>query len=246
MRKELKMAVSILLAGITFVASVTAQADEAEIKANMLKQYPEIKIRSVTKAPIAGLWEVFADGQIFYTDAKADYMIMDGTLVEVSRRANVTDERLQKLNMIKFSDLPLEMAIKEVKGSGARKLAVFTDPDCPYCRQLQQELTNVNNVTIYYFLFPIVGLHPNAPEIARQIWCSPNRTQAWLDYMATRVKPTAPSTCDTPVDKIVAFGQSKSINGTPAIIFANGQRVPGAIGAAQIEQILATAQVKQP
>ncbi len=233
MRKVIKVMALMAFVG----ASFQAHADEAGVKAALQKRYPDVKVESVSKTPLPGLYEVYTGGQIIYTDEQARYRVF-GPILDDVRNVNVTEERIGKLTAINFETLPLDLAIKQVKGNGARKLAVFTDPDCPYCRELQKNLEGVSNVTIYYFLFPIVNLHPNAMEISRSVWCSPDRTQAWLDYMATAAKPKAAGTCNTPVDKITAFGRSRGINSTPTLILADGQRVSGALPAAQLEQRL--------
>jgi thiol:disulfide interchange protein DsbC len=170
-------------------------------------------------------------------DEKVDYVI-DGEIISTKTMTNLTKQRKQKLSAIPFNDLPLELAFKRVKGKGERKLAVFSDPDCPFCKRIEGDLAKLDNVTIYMFLYPIEGLHPGAPEVAKRIWCSPDKIKAWDEYMTSKVRPSAASTCDNPVDKIVEYGRKKNINGTPTLIFANGDRVPGAISAAQIEALL--------
>jgi thiol:disulfide interchange protein DsbC len=170
-------------------------------------------------------------------DEKVDYVI-DGEIISTKTMTNLTKQRKQKLSAIPFNDLPLDLAFKRVKGKGERKLAVFSDPDCPFCKRVEGDLAKLDNVTIYMFLYPIEGLHPGAPEVAKRIWCSPDKVKAWDDYMGSKVRPTAAPTCDNPVDKIVEYGRKKNINGTPTLIFANGDRVPGAISAAQIEALL--------
>lgn len=228
-----------LITAVLLLAAGSAHAGEAEVKAAWQKRYPEYPVRSVTKTPVPGIWEIYVGDHILYSNDDVSYLF-DGILVETAHRTNLTEDRMQTLNFVKFKDLPFDMAIKQVKGNGSRKMAVFTDPDCPYCRQIQKEIANVDNVTIYYFLFPIEGLHPNAPTMAKAIWCAPDRQQAWLDYMANQTKPAAAvASCNSPVDKIIAYGRDKNINGTPTLFFEAGdQRIASALTVAQLEQFL--------
>lgn len=221
--------------------SLSAHADQDAIKAALLKQYPQINIKSITPTPIPGVWEVFANGQILYSDDTGNYLFINASLVDTSKKENLTDARLAQLTAVKFGDLPLQYALKQVKGDGSRSLAIFVDPDCPYCQQLQHELESINNVTIYYLLFPLGQLHPNAPALAHSIWCSKDRQQAWLDYTLKHVKPTAKGDCDNPLDKIAAYGDSIGVNGTPTLVFENGQKLASYIPAADLEKLLKAA-----
>jgi len=225
------------------VASV-AGANENAVRKAFAAKLPDYPVQSVTKLPYLGLYEVVLAGeevQIVYVDEKVDYVIAGDILAtqKNSKLKNLTGERRQKLSAIPFDELPLEHAFKRVKGKGERKLAVFSDPDCPWCRKLETELAKLENVTVYMFLYPIESLHPEAPEISRQIWCSPDRLKAWDDYMLRKVKPTASSDCANPVDKVVEFGRKRRMNGTPALVFADGEFVQGYIPADKIEQRLA-------
>ncbi len=236
----LSAALLVLLAG-------AACADESTIRAEIAKKIPKATVESITKTSHLGLYEIVIDGQVVYSDAEFKY-ILNGELIETKDMTNLTaarqqeleDARLKKL-AFPFEKLPFDLAFKKVKGDGSRKLAVFSDPDCPYCKRLEQSLTQLDNVTIYTFLYPLVQLHPKAPEVSRSIWCSPDRAKAWDDYMLRKIAPTAAGNCDNPVDKIVEFGQSKRIGGTPTLFFTDGKRVPGAIPVEQIETLLAKA-----
>jgi thiol:disulfide interchange protein DsbC len=221
---------ALLLGGI-------ACAQEDNVRKGFAAKFPNVAIQSITKLPDLNLYEVVAEGDIYYVDEKVDYVI-DGEIISTKTMTNLTKQRKQKLSAIPFNDLPLDLAFKKVKGKGERKLAVFSDPDCPFCKRVEGDLAKLDNVTIYMFLYPIESLHPGAPEVAKRIWCSPDKIKAWDEYMTSRVRPTAAPTCDNPVDKIVDYGRKKNINGTPTLIFANGDRVPGAISAAQIETLL--------
>lgn len=225
-------------------ASGIAGASEATVKAALQKKYPQVPVDTVTRTPLTGIYEVYSNGQLIYTDEKVDYLFINGSMVDVARKVNLTEERMNRLTAIKFDQLPLNLAFKKVKGKGERKLAIFSDPDCPFCKRIEGELTKVDNVTIYTFLFPIAGLHPEATERAKRIWCSADKVKAWDDLMQRGVMPVAAPTCENPVDRLVEFGNRNRINGTPTMFFADGMRVAGAIPAEQIEQRLAAAQGK--
>jgi thiol:disulfide interchange protein DsbC len=216
--------------------SAAAQANEALVRKNMQARYPGITVESVARTPLPGIYEVFANGIILYTDEKVNYLIAEGRLVDVNTRTDLTAERLRKLQAIAFGTLPLNDSFTMVRGSGKRKVAYFADPNCGYCKRFEQELLNVNDITVHVFLYPI--LSPDSVEKARSVWCSKDRTKAWVDWMQKGVPPTAASTCDTPVEKIVQYGREKGINGTPTLIFADGSRVPGMLSAADLAKML--------
>jgi thiol:disulfide interchange protein DsbC len=232
-----------VLSSVLLLLSGVACADEASIRAEFLKKYPQANVESITKTPYLGLYEMLVDGEVLYTDPDFNYLIV-GSLIETKTKINLTDARQREIEDKKlkslafpFEQLPFDLAIKKVKGDGSRKVAVFSDPDCPFCRKLEKDIEKVTDVTIYIFLFPIEQLHPKAPEMSRAIWCAPDRVKAWNEYMLKGVVPKSPK-CDNPVEKIVAYGQSKKINGTPTIFFADGKRVPGAIPAERFEELL--------
>jgi thiol:disulfide interchange protein DsbC len=232
-----------VLSAVLLLLSGVACADEASIRAEFLKKYPQANVESITKTPYLGLYEMLVDGEVVYTDPDFNYLIV-GSLIETKTKINLTDARQREIEDKKlkslafpFEQLPFDLAIKKVKGDGSRKVAVFSDPDCPFCRKLEKDIEKVTDVTIYIFLFPIEQLHPKAPEMSRAIWCAPDRLKAWNEYMLKGVVPKSPK-CDNPVEKIVAYGQSKKINGTPTIFFADGKRVPGAIPAERFEELL--------
>ena len=235
-----------VLSSALLLSSGIACADEASIRAEFAKKYPQANIESITKTPYLGLYEMLVDGEVLYTDADFSYLIV-GSIIDTKTRTNLTDARQREIEDKKlksmafpFDQLPFDLAIKKVKGDGSRKVAVFSDPDCPYCRKLEKDIEKVTNVTIYIFLFPIEQLHPKAPEMSRAIWCAPDRVKAWDEYMLKGIAPKS-AKCDNPVDKIVAYGQSKKINGTPTIFFADGKRVPGAIPVERFEELLGKA-----
>ncbi len=213
-----------------------AIADEASVKKAVEAKLGG-KVSGVTKTSYLGLYEVYADGQIIYTDEKVSALLI-GTLIDGKTMKNVTDERMQKLTAIKFSDLPLELAVKQVRGDGKRAFATFEDPNCGYCKKLAKDMAKLDNVTIYTFLYPI--LSPDSLEKSKQIWCSADKAKAWNDWMVDGKAPTGKSDCDTTaVQKTVEAGRKLAINGTPTIFFSDGERVPGAVPVAKIEAKLA-------
>lgn len=214
-----------------------AAANDA-LKKTLQTRFPDLAIDQVNRAPVAGLWEIYADGVIFYADDKGDHVFLNGMLVDTRTRTNLTEERLTRLKTIDFASLPLDLAMKEVKGTGKRKLIVFSDADCPFCRRLEKALVEVTDVTVYTFLYPIDRLHPQANERSRRVWCSPDRLRAWKDLMLDGKNPTASADCENPVARVVALGEKLRVNGTPTLVFPSGRTVPGAIGAKDIERYL--------
>jgi thiol:disulfide interchange protein DsbC len=226
-----------LAAAAVLLAAQTAGADEAFLRKAFTAKFPKAEVQSVTKLPYLGLYEIVVEGEVLYTDENFEYLI-DGNIIATQTMSNLTEQKKRKLSAIPFSDLPLEYAFKKVKGTGERKMAVFSDPDCPFCKRVEGDLAKLDNVTIYMFLYPIESLHPNAPDVSKRIWCSPDKSKAWDDYLLRGIAPSADGKCQNPVDKIVEYGRKKGINGTPTLVFENGARVPGAISAAQIESYL--------
>lgn len=228
------------LVATLFLFVGNALADEAAIRKALVAKFPEAKIASIQKTPYSGLYEVYMDGQLVYADTNAQYIFL-GDVVDLKNRANLTQARLSVLNAVPHSQLPLNNAIKIVKGKGERKLVVFSDVDCPYCRKFEDEIKKVDNITVYTFLFPIEGLHPKAVQISRQIWCAPDKNKAWDDYIGSGKIPTNDGKCDNPINENVALGAKLGINGTPTIILSNGQRIPGMVPAAKLEELMSRA-----
>ncbi len=214
---------------------VQAVADEADIKKSMESKLGT-RVESVTKSGYLGLYEVFADGNIVYTDEKGTAIIV-GPLIDGKTMKNVTEERMKKLTAIKFSELPLDRAIKQVRGDGKRVMATFEDPNCGYCKRLAKELLKLDNVTVYTFLLPI--LSEDSVRKSKQIWCSSDRARAWNDWMIDGKAPAGREDCDTTaISKNQEFGRKLNISGTPTMFFSDGERVPGAMPLARIEQKL--------
>ncbi|HLO62544.1 MAG TPA: DsbC family protein [Azonexus sp.] len=213
-----------------------AIADEADIRKAMEAKLGT-KVESVAKSGYLGLYEVYADGTIFYTDDKVSAIVVGGQMIDAKSMKNVTDERLKKLTAIRFNELPLERAIKQVRGDGKRVLATFEDPNCGYCKRLVKEMLKLDNVTIYTFLLPI--LSEDSVRKSRQIWCMADRAKAWNDWMLDGKAPAGREDCDTSaITKNQEFGRKLNISGTPTLFFGDGERIPGAVPLARIEQKL--------
>jgi thiol:disulfide interchange protein DsbC len=235
----------LVLAGLC--ATLAAHAGEAEIRKNLAAQIPQfVKIEEITKTPMAGLYEVRTNGvEIYYTDEQGNYLLQ-GNLIDVRARKNLTEERVERLSQVAFDKLPLQDAFKIVRGNGKRKLAVFEDPNCGYCKQFERDMKNIDNVTVHLFLYPVLG--PDSTAKSRDIWCSKDKPKAWGDWMTTGVKPEAAAAgCDAAaLQRNIEFGRKYNITGTPTLIFGDGTRAPGAIPSAQVEKMLAAATLAAP
>ncbi len=238
----LKKLVSLSLLG---VFATVAMADEASVKKAVEAAYPRFKVESVTKTGYAGLYEVFMGGQIIYTDEKMTFLIAEGHLVDPKTKKDITGDRLEELTKIDFSSLPLEQAIKVVKGNGSRKLVVFSDVDCPYCKRLEQnELVNITDVTIYTFLYPLQQLHPDAVAKSKSIWCASNRTKAWEDWILNNQLPKSAANCEVPLEKVGELARKIGVVSTPTLIFSDGRRMAGAQPYKEIERAMVAAAKK--
>ena len=225
------------------VLPLHAEVSVDAIKAELAKKMPPGSgpIQSVEKTPYGDLYEVVAGGDIIYTDAKASFIVV-GPLVDLDKKENVTEKRMAELNRIDFKSLPLDRAIKIVRGNGSRKIALFEDPNCGYCKRFERDFQGVTDVTAYVFLFPILA--PDSVDKAKAIWCSSDPAKAWIDAMVHDRLPQKPGTCQTPLEKNVAFGHAKHIQGTPTLIFEDGDRIPGAVSMAELEKRFAQAKAK--
>ena len=228
------------LLGLALTAGVAAQAQEAAIRKNLLERLPTLpKIEEVSKTPMNGLFEVRVSGNdIYYTDADGSFLIQ-GHLIDTRAKKNLTEERMDKLNVVAFDSLPLNDAFTIVRGNGKRKMAVFEDPNCGYCKRFERDMQKVSDVTIHLFLMPILG--PDSSVKSKAVWCAKDKAKAWADMMLRDQKPAAGNCDATALTRNIEFGQQHRITGTPTLIFADGKRVPGAIGAQQVEQYLAQA-----
>ena len=238
----MKLIPSALTLGVAAAAlslGFAAHAQDANLKKNLLERIPQLeKIDEISPTPMSGLYEVRIGTDLFYTDAKGNYLIQ-GELIDTKARRNLTEDRITKLTEIHFKDLPLKDAFTIVRGKGERKLAVFEDPNCGYCKRFERDMQKVDNVTIYMFLYPI--LSPDSAEKSRNIWCAKDKPQAWQDMML-RDKAPAAASCDvTAIQRNLALGKKHKITGTPTLIFEDSSRVPGAISAAEVEKHLTAA-----
>jgi thiol:disulfide interchange protein DsbC len=226
------------LAAVLFVLSGATLADEAAIRKSFAERVPNFpKIDEVTKTPVPGLWEVRVGTEVLYTDDTGNFLI-DGSIVDLRSKANLTEERVAKLTAIDFAKLPLADAMVWKQGTGARKLVVFADPNCGYCKRFERDLNAVKDVTVYTFLLPILG--PDSSEKSKQIWCSKEPTKTWRAWMIDGVAIPKAAACDTAaLERNVALGRKHKVNGTPALVFESGRRVPGALPAAEVEKLLA-------
>lgn len=217
-----------------------ASAQEATLRKNLAERLPQLPaINEVSKTPIPGLFEIRVnDNEIYYSDAEGNYLIQ-GHLIDVRQKRNLTEERVDKLLAIDFKSLPFKDAFTVVRGNGARKMAIFSDPNCGYCKRIERDLARLDNVTIHVFLYPVLG--PGSTEKSKLVWCAKERSQAWLDLMLKDQLPSSAG-CDVQaIQRNLAFGQKLKVQGTPTLFFADGSRVPGAIDLAQIEKQLAAA-----
>ena len=233
--KSIKIAALALLVALGLTAAAFAQ--DSSIRKNLTERLPQMgKIDEVSKTPMPGLFEVRVGTDIYYTDAEGNFLI-HGQLIDAKAQRNLTEERQDKLLAIDFSALPLKDAFTIVRGNGKRKIALFEDPNCGYCKRFERDLMKVDNVTIHLFLYPILGADSEAKS--RNLWCAKDKAKAWQDWML-RDQAAPSASCDSAaLARNVEFGKRHKITGTPMMVFADGSRVAGAVPAAQVEKHLA-------
>jgi thiol:disulfide interchange protein DsbC len=236
MTKNLKhVSISILILGM---ASSVFALNEKQIRTEIQKRLgTSANVRNVTPSPIPGLFEVQVNNEIFYTDSNAKYLIQ-GEMVELASGNNLTTKRQEDINRIKWSELPQAQAFKVVRGNGSRQIAVFSDPNCGYCKRLEKTLQQLDNVTIYNYLIPI--LSADSALKSKQIWCAADQQKVWNDWMLNNLGPSGKSDCANPIDKNLTLAKNYGINGTPTIFFTDGSRFPGAVQLTDIEKKLAS------
>ena len=240
MTKFLSVVIFIItLVSASFIFSGTAQAQaDQQIKTEIQKKLgTNAKVRSVTPAPVSGLYEVLVGNDIFYTDASAKYLIQ-GEIIELASGKNITEQRQADLNRIKWTDLNQANAFKTVRGNGTRQLAIFSDPNCGYCKRLEKSLQQLDNVTIYTYLIPI--LSADSIQKAKQIWCSADSNKTYMDWMINGVAPSGKTDCSNPLDKNLTYAKTYGITGTPTLFFTDGSRFPGAVQVTDIEKKFAS------
>jgi thiol:disulfide interchange protein DsbC len=229
----------IILSVLVVLAFASSYAQEDVIRKNLAERIPKLpKIDEVSKSPMAGLYEIRVGGtDIYYTDSSGSYLI-DGQLIDAKSGKNLTEERMNKLSAIDFKDLPLKDAFVIKRGTGARKIAIFEDPNCSYCKRFEADMQKINHATVYLFLYPILGA--DSTEKSKAIWCSADKGKAWQDWMLNEVPLRGTSKCNTDaLARNVEFGKKHRITGTPTILLADGTRIPGAISSSQLEKMLA-------
>ena len=229
-----------LVTAVLGLIAASAPAQEATIRKNLAERLPNLpKIDEVSKSPVEGLYEVRLGHEVLYTDADGGYLIQ-GQIIDTRARRNLTEERINKLTAIDFATLPLKDAIVYKVGNGKRKIAVFADPNCGYCKRFERDLQAVKDVTVYTFVFP-VPIGPDSDVKSRNIWCSKDRLKTWQDWMLRGVPPPeAGDKCDSAaVARNLEMAHKHRVTGTPARVFEDGTRIPGALNTAQIEQQLA-------
>ena len=231
-----------LLAVFALGLAFAAGAQDAErVRAALKKQLPEVTVDSVRKMAYGNLYEVVVGGDVFYTDTSGAFLLM-GSIIDLKTKENVTELRQRELNRVDFDKLPFENAFKIVRGDGSRKMAMFADPNCGYCKRFERDLLGVNNVTVYVFLYPILAA--DSVEKSKAVWCSADRGKLWIDHMVRDAPIQGDTQCATPIEKNLAFGQSKKIQGTPTMFFQDGDRIPGAVPVAELEKKLVVASAK--
>lgn len=223
--------------GLALLAAAAPAQDVEKIRRNLGERLPLLgKIDEISKTPMPGLFEVRVGMDLFYTDANGNFLL-NGHLIDARQQKNLTEERQEKLLAIPFDQLPLKDAFTMVRGDGKRRIAVFEDPNCPYCKTFERDLQKVDNVTVYMFLYPILG--QDSVDKSRNLWCAKDKAAAWLDWMLRNKQP-AKAECDTAaVMRTVEFGRKHKITGTPTLVLADGSRVAGAVPTAEIEKLLA-------
>ena len=234
---------ALLLAAL---ACTTALADSddvpadvaAKIRATLHERIPELHIDAIHKGPLPGLYELNTGAELLYTNDTGT-LIFAGSVVDTKTRQNLTADRWNTLNAVDFNTLPFDLAIKTVRGDGSRKLAVFADPLCPYCQQLEREMQGITNVTIYTFLYPLETIHPGASVKSVDIWCSKDRSTAWSKWMLQKVEPGDTRCKGAPIETLQALGEKLHIDSTPTMFTVDGKRTRGAIKHNEIEQLLA-------
>ncbi len=222
---------------LSLFAITASHADIKTLQKNLSTQYPEIKVESVNKTPFSDIYEVYMNGRIVYTDEAAKYFFV-GNLIDLKQQKNLTEERERVLSSIDIAKLPLNQAVKHVKGNGSRSIYLFSDPDCPYCQQLEKELQKVDNLTIYLFVNPIARLHPNATQISKQILCAAQPYQSWQNYLINKQQPPAKSDCETSIAQNIALAKQLKVDGTPTFFLQDGSRISGVRSAGEIELLL--------
>jgi thiol:disulfide interchange protein DsbC len=234
------------LAAALFAGGASARDEATVRKAAEAFIGEDMKIDGVARAGFLGLWEVRVatpEGtRLLYTNDEATHFFI-GSVFEGKTQSDLTEQRMRRLNSVRFADLPLNQAFKIVRGKGTRQFAYFSDPRCPYCKKFDQEIVKMDDVTVHVFLLPIIS--PESGPLSRAVWCSPDRAKAWQDLMLNNVRPTANGNCPNPIDRNLELGRKFRVNGTPTLIFVDGQRMSGWRPAPQLSKLLDEAQANK-
>lgn len=227
------------IAATVAITAVAQSPQESTIRSRLVERFPELKkVDEIVRTTMPGVFEVRVGTELYYTDAEATHLIIGGQILDTKTKRNLTEERMARLTAIDFASLPLKDAIVWKTGSGKRRIAVFSDPNCGYCKRFEQDLGKVKDLTVYTFLLPVLG--DDSHDKARAIWCAADRTTVWRDWMVDGLLPPRldGKGCDTPLERNLALGSKHNVRGTPAIVFEDGLRVPGMLNAGQLEKQL--------
>ena len=223
---------TLALAFVSFISTLSL-ANVDTVKTNLMKQHPNLKIENIQATEMKGIYSGSMDGQVVYVGEDTQHILI-GSMFRLSDQKNLTKDLMLKQNSIDWKKLPLQDAVKMVRGNGKRQIAVFSDPNCPYCKQLETELTKLNDVTIYTFIYPI---KTQSIAVSKQVFCEKDPALAWSNLIAKGIQPSSKKTCANPIERNLSLGKSLALNGTPAIIFSNGFKVMGAYPAQEIEKM---------
>ena len=223
---------TLALALASFISTLSL-ANVDTVKTNLTKQHPNLKIENIQATEMKGIYSGSMDGQVVYVGEDTQHILI-GSMFRLSDQKNLTKDLMLKQNSIDWKKLPLQDAVKTVRGNGKRQIAVFSDPNCPYCKQLETELTKLNDVTIYTFIYPI---KTQSIAVSKQVFCEKDPALAWSNLIAKGIQPSSKKTCANPIERNLSLGKSLALNGTPAIIFSNGFKMMGAYPAQEIEKM---------
>ena len=223
---------TLALALASFISTLSL-ANVDTVKTNLTKQHPNLKIENIQATEMKGIYSGSMDGQVVYVGEDSQHILI-GSMFRLSDQKNLTKDLMLKQNSIDWKKLPLQDAVKTVRGNGKRQIAVFSDPNCPYCKQLETELSKLNDVTIYTFIYPI---KTQSITVSKQVFCEKDPALAWSNLIAKGIQPSSKKTCANPIERNLSLGKSLALNGTPAIIFSNGFKVMGAYPAQEIEKM---------
>ena len=217
---------------VSFISSLTL-ANVDTVKTNLSKQHPNLKIENIQATDMKGIYSGSMDGQVVYLGEDAQYILV-GSMYRLSDQKNLTKDLVLEQNSIDWKKLPLQEAVKSVRGNGKRQIAIFSDPNCPYCKQLEAEINKLNDVTIYTFIYPI---KTQSIAVSKQVFCEKDPTLAWSNLISKGIQPSSNKSCANPIERNLSLGKSLGLNGTPAIVFSNGFKVMGVRSAPEIQQI---------